>query len=188
MKIVILDGMKTNDDGKKLCEIMYSELKEDKNIIITHSLRLKKIASCRGCFGCWIKTPGECIVKDESVEVRKDIVNADVVIYLTPIIFGGYSYELKLMLDKIIPNVLPFFKKIKGEIHHKERYRKKSSLIGIGVYDEINEKNQGLFKELVYRNGINGQSEKIETVTVSANADIQYVKGKIREVFNKGGI
>jgi len=48
-----------------------------------------------GCFGCWNKTPGTCVMKDDSAKIAKAVVNSDLLIFLTPITFGGYSSELK---------------------------------------------------------------------------------------------
>ncbi|MHA2001037.1 MAG: hypothetical protein ACTSVU_02975 [Promethearchaeota archaeon] len=53
-------------------------------------------------------------------------------IYFTPITFGGYSSTLKKALDRQICILSPYFRKVNGEIHHKKRYNKYPSLIGIG--------------------------------------------------------
>ncbi len=28
-----------------------------------------KIANCVGCFGCWTKTPGRCVIRDDGTKV-----------------------------------------------------------------------------------------------------------------------
>ena len=36
----------------------------------------KKIGNCIGCNYCWLKTPGECTVKDDYEEIFKEIIHA----------------------------------------------------------------------------------------------------------------
>ena len=73
---------------------------------------------CTGCFNCWLKTPGECIFSDDASAFVRDIVNADRVMFLCPVTWGGYSPSLKILLDRSICRVLPFFETYKGETHH----------------------------------------------------------------------
>ena len=28
-----------------------------------------RIANCMGCFGCWTKTPGRCVIRDDATRV-----------------------------------------------------------------------------------------------------------------------
>ena len=59
---------------------------------------------------------------------------ADLRIFVTPIVFGGYSYELKKALDRQIGTLLPFVKKEKnGETHHPSRYDKQPRFVVVGV-------------------------------------------------------
>ncbi|MBK8796832.1 MAG: flavodoxin family protein [Anaerolineales bacterium] len=61
----------------------------------TISLRAQKIAYCLGCFECWVKTPGLCRIDDDGRTVTAAMLASDLVIYLTPLTYGGYSSELK---------------------------------------------------------------------------------------------
>ena len=78
-------------------------------------LRDKKIGNCAGDFFCWIRDPGICNVDDDNREIANSIANSDLMVYITPVTFGGYSSTLKKMVDHQIQNVLPFFEQVNGD-------------------------------------------------------------------------
>jgi multimeric flavodoxin WrbA len=156
MKALILDGTKSNnDESTKILDLMLEELKKLKWEVSTIVLEEKNIAYCTGCFGCWIQTPGECVIKDYEEDTVRKMVHSDLIIYLTPIMFGGYSSILKKALDRQIGRVLPYFMKIDGEVHHPKRYEKQQSLLSIGLLDKRDTDKEEVFKTLVARNAIN---------------------------------
>ena len=156
MKALILDGTKSsNDESTKIFNLMLEELNKLNWEVISIALEDINIGYCTGCFGCWVQTPGECIIKDYEENVVKDMVHSDLIIYLTPIVFGGYSSILKKALDRQIGRVLPYFVKINGEVHHSKRYEKQQSLLSIGLLDKHDSEKEEIFKTLVARNAIN---------------------------------
>jgi hypothetical protein len=88
------------------------------------TLREMDLKYCIGCFGCWVKTPGECIVKDDSSIIRKECINSDLMLFASPIIMGFTSALLKKAHDKFIPLIHPYFELVNGEVHHLARYIK----------------------------------------------------------------
>lgn len=118
-------------------------------------LRNIPIADCLGCFGCWVRSPGECVRDDAGREVARAMVQSDLLVLLTPIIFGGYSSELKKAVDRLLPNALPFFTKVEGETHHSGRYERYPRLLVIGVLHQPDGESEIIFKNLVDRNTIN---------------------------------
>ena len=156
MKALILDGTKSsNDESTKIFNLMLEELNKLNWEVISIALEDINIGYCTGCFGCWVQTPGECVIKDYEENVVKDMVHSDLIIYLTPIVFGGYSSILKKALDRQIGRVLPYFVKINGEVHHSKRYEKQQSLLSIGLLDKHDAEKEEIFKMLVARNAIN---------------------------------
>ena len=120
------------------------------------------IAACIGCFGCWLRTPGKCVIMDTGRELPKKLMESDVVFLLTPVTFGMYSSELKKAIDRVAcPILLPFFKKINDEIHHSKRYEVYPSLVSIGVLPNPDKESENIFRTLVERNGINLHSTAI---------------------------
>jgi len=106
------------------------------------------VASCMGCFGCWIKTPGECVIKDKGVEINRKVVNSDIVIYITPVIFGQYSYNMKNVIDRGLGKSLPFFEKFNGRTVHPRRYDKMPTEYVIGCIESDNKDDQDLFLDI----------------------------------------
>lgn len=148
-------------------------------------LREKEISDCKGCFHCWIKTPGKCIIDDYSREITRLFVHVDLAIFLTPLIFGGYSSELKKGLDRIIPLISPFFITIDGETHHRKRYKSYPSLIGIGITDQENPDQENIFSKLILRNSINMHSPFQGSLVFQADQNPQLVSSKLEALLEK---
>ncbi len=156
MKTIILDGSRANDvTGQRVCASLITEL-ESQDWDVEHVLlREKKIGNCAGDFFCWVRSPGMCNTNDDNRIIAEKIVQSDLVISLTPVTFGGYSSELKRMVDHQIQNILPFFAKINGEVHHQKRYKQYPNMLTIGWMDEPNAQAEAIFRCLVHRNAIN---------------------------------
>ncbi len=159
MKALILNGALKEDKSmetiNKFTEEILIEQGYEVESILLHE---KKIGECIGCFGCWIKSPGVCVIDDYGRILTETIINRDIVIYLTPVVYGGYSSELKKALDRIIPLLLPFFKKINGEVHHKERYKSYPDVIVLGIIPHEDNEMEEIFNSLIKRNSLNWYS------------------------------
>jgi len=134
MKAVIFNGAKENDlTIDKIKTELITQLTNMGWTVEPIELRNKRIAGCLGCFGCWIKTPGICVIDDYGRESTKKALQSELLVWLTPITFGGYSSELKKALDRLIPILLPYFESYHGQIHHKMRYDKYPNLLVVGT-------------------------------------------------------
>ena len=63
---------------------------------------------CRGCFACWSKTPGKCVLQDDMAGVIERLLAADVLIWSFPLYYFGIPGQLKLLIDRQLPMSLPF--------------------------------------------------------------------------------
>jgi multimeric flavodoxin WrbA len=81
-----------------------------------------KIHACIGCFGCWIKTPGVCVIKDGYQNLGEMFSKSDEIIVISRCIYGTYSPFIKNIWDRSIAYLLPYFTKKNNETHHKMRY------------------------------------------------------------------
>ena len=185
MDVVVLNGAR-NGDAKvdEVSNVLVTELKEIANVSVFR-LREIPVADCVGCFGCWIKTPGQCVIDDAARDIALKLPNSDLTVYVTPVVFGGYSYELKKILDRQISAILPFFKKVHGELHHPPRYEKTGKLAAIGVLPGPNPQSEEIFKTLLYRNSLNKQATHHSTAIIYATDDHAKVVEKIAQMLSE---
>jgi multimeric flavodoxin WrbA len=108
-----------------------------------------ELAFCKGCFGCWIKQPGECTIKDSMSEINNNFINSDVVVYLSPVIFGQFSANIKSAVDRWLPNILPFFMtRPDGSTMHSSRYLTYPKQIIIGYGEAVSKEDAQLFVDI----------------------------------------
>jgi hypothetical protein len=156
MKALILDGSRAGDGAvQDAHRVLAGQLGDRGCDVESLPLRRMEIGHCVGCFGCWVQTPGVCVIDDSAGEVARAFMGSDLVALLTPVTFGGYSYELKKALDRIICVLSPFFLQIGGEVHHEPRYDRYPRLLGLGVLPEPDADSEDIFITLVGRNAIN---------------------------------
>lgn len=104
---------------------------------------------CMGCFGCWTKKPGVCVINDAMTEINRTAMTSDVVIYLSPIIFGQFSANIKNAVDRFLPNMLPFFEiRPDGSTMHPARYESYPKIIMVGYGNNMAEKDARLFADI----------------------------------------
>ncbi len=155
-KVVILDGAASSDhDLSPILSVLSEVLRGDGAHIETFPLREMKLAHCLGCFGCWVKTPGICVEADAGREIAKAVVQSDITVWFTPVTFGGYSPDLKKMIDRYVQVASPFFAMDHGEVHHPPRYAHRPRLLMVGVERQPNPHEARIFKTLAGRNAIN---------------------------------
>jgi multimeric flavodoxin WrbA len=157
MKALVLDGSREGDSLTPVAILgVTSALAGRVDFVELVKPRELAIAPCAGCFGCWTRTPGECVIKDDARDVVGSYVGSDLVVYVSPVTFGGFSSELKKLLDRIILSVLdPRFTVVGGEVHHRLRYRRYPKTVGFGTLPSPDPEAERLFARLVARNGIN---------------------------------
>ena len=166
MKTLILDGSHAGDPmGARISAALQNHCPEAEAIV----LRERKIGNCAGDFLCWVRSPGLCNTDDDNRVIAAKAVQSDLVIYLTPVTFGGYSSALKRMVDHQIQNLLPLFTNVEGEIHHQKRYPRYPKLLVVGWMDQPNPRAEAIFRHLVRRNAINSHAKTSVCGVVTGN-------------------
>jgi len=147
--LIISDLDFKTDLFKQLNSLLTGYLLEKGSSIERIEIGRNDLAFCRGCFGCWVQKPGECVVDDKMTEINRSYMSADVVFFLSPVVFGQFSANMKNARDRWLPNMLPFFKvRPDGSTIHPPRYDDYPTLLIIGYADEITEEDLKLFIDI----------------------------------------
>lgn len=124
-----------------------------------------KITNCVGCFGCWTKTPGKCVIRDDAVKIYPRIASSDRVMYISRVKYGSYDVVMKTMLERAIPIQQAFIRLLNGETHHVQRNvaPKQATIIG---YGDISEREEKTFQKLIQRNAKNMSFKSYRVICV----------------------
>lgn len=127
-------------------------IKKSTDLIISDNGTIKK---CIGCFGCWIKTPGICVLKDDYQDMGERLASCDEVTVISRCLYGSDSPFIRNVLNRSISYLLPYFTIKNGETHHKPRYKNR---IAYSVYfygENITPDEMETAKLLVHANATN---------------------------------
>lgn len=117
------------------------------------------VKHCVGCFGCWLKTPGQCVIHDRAEITPVLIADSREMLIVSRLTYGGYSPDVKTVMDRSIGYMLPFFQIVHNEMHHSMRYSGSPRLRVCFYGEDITEKEQALGKRLVAANALNFRTE-----------------------------
>jgi multimeric flavodoxin WrbA len=151
MSTVVLDAFeRDNPIGNTLHRL----LEEKGDTPSCFRLKDMNIHPCRSCGACGFKSPGKCIIDDDIHGIMRGIAKSKTYIMLTPVSFGGYSAQLKKVVDRMMPMGMPYYIVKDGHMLHPMRYGDKS-LIVIGLAEENLQGQDENFRLLVARNAMN---------------------------------
>jgi len=122
MKVLVLNGSpKQKSDTFRMTEAFLKGLNRTGEHEI-HVIRVieKNIAPCRGCFGCWQRMDGHCVIEDDQNGILDLYRRADLIIWSFPLYCYGMPSHLKAVLDRTIPLVkMNMEKQPDGTVRHE---------------------------------------------------------------------
>ncbi|HBR28731.1 MAG TPA: flavoprotein [Firmicutes bacterium] len=114
-----------------------------------------KIHNCLGCFGCWVKTPGACVIRDQYGDMGEQLAKCSELLIISQCYYGGFSPFVKNVLDRSIPYIHPYFVIRNGRMHHRRRYKNHFSLQVWFYGEDISATEKQTAKKVVEANAIN---------------------------------
>jgi multimeric flavodoxin WrbA len=118
------------------------------------------VRHCRGCFRCWVQTPGTCVIDDRGAGFVALMATHDELVFLSRLVFGGLSPNVKAVLDRSIGFALPFFRKLNGETHHTMRFETSPGFRYLFYGTDITEQEKETARALAAANTLNFGSER----------------------------
>jgi len=178
MKITVINGAPTNQWAAFETSLLAvkEKLKEGHEIEV-FTVRDLNIGYCTGCFGCWVKTPGLCVIKDDMQAIHASLISSDLQIVLSPAVAGFISADAKKVLDREIPFVLPYIRSFGDECHHSPRYEKVPNLAVMLMDDgNLDEETKSITFDIFDRLGINLHAKRVIKKTVTPETLMEVIE------------
>ena len=109
MKILVINGSPKGEKSNTMnvTRAFLSGFPEGTEIDVAELQKLD-IRTCLGCYSCWGKTDGKCVINDDMTELRERILAADVIVESFPLYFFGMPSKVKTMTDRCLPFMMPY--------------------------------------------------------------------------------
>ena len=120
MNILVLNGSpKAKSDTMHLTRNFLEGIQAatDAQVTIVDVIK-KNIRPCTGCFGCWARGDGKCVLEDDQNAILEAYVKADLIIWSFPLYCYGMPSHLKAVLDRTIPLVKMNMVEVNGRVQH----------------------------------------------------------------------
>ena len=122
MRILVLNGSpKKKSDTFRLTDAFLKGLNRvgEHEVYIVNVID-KKIAPCHGCFSCWQREDGHCVIPDDQNAILDVYRDADLIIWSFPLYCYGMPSHLKAVLDRTIPLVkMKMVRQPDGSVRHE---------------------------------------------------------------------
>ena len=99
MNIILLQGSPNKKGSTNiLAEAFQRGAREAGHQVQRFDLMDFKIHPCTGCVSCGYEGP--CVQKDDNQKIQEAILNADMIVFATPLYYYGMSAQLKTVIDR----------------------------------------------------------------------------------------
>lgn len=109
--IVISSSPRKDGNSEMLAKEFYRGAIDAGNRAELITLRDYNLGYCHGCYAC--SETGKCFQKDGMNELAEKLVNADVIVFATPVYFYTMSGQMKVFIDRLVPS----YTKIHADIY-----------------------------------------------------------------------
>jgi multimeric flavodoxin WrbA len=106
MKVIVLMGSPRKKDSYSVCKFIEERLAKNQSIEFEYIFSKDYlIEDCKGCSMCFKKSEKLCPCKDELYKIKEKLVNADGIIFASPV----YAYQVPGALKRVIDRLAYLF-------------------------------------------------------------------------------
>ena len=99
MKIVVLTGSpRRNGNTNYLADRFIAGAQEKGHSVFRFDCAAHKVSGCMACNRCGMD--GDCVLSDDFRIVRPHLLDADMVVFVTPMYYFGFSAQIKSVIDR----------------------------------------------------------------------------------------
>ena len=99
--LVISTSFRKNSNSDILSDEFIKGAAEAGHNIEKINLSDKTINFCKGCLAC--QKTQKCVINDDAREIAEKALNADILVFATPIYYYSVSGQLKTLIDRLNP-------------------------------------------------------------------------------------
>lgn len=145
--ITIVADEGKNKTGYELYEALIAQGAQADYISLENAV----VKPCINCGGCTTKTYGRCVTRDDGDWIYPKVAKSDVLVIVTPVVFGSYSFKLKRMLDKFGLFMDRHYYVVNGEMAKGGMPDRTFKCFAVGISKDADEAEafKQLFRELL---------------------------------------
>lgn len=134
MKVLLVRGNpRKHGHTQRLTDLLLQGLNDTPAKVVDVDLTTLNPSPCLGCYHCWLVTPGQCVHGDGMDEVLVHLLDADVLVCVTPLYYFAMSSYLKIFFERTFPLAQPGLVPSGGgltrnRLRHPERWRGKKMI------------------------------------------------------------
>ena len=184
MNVLLINGSPRGERSNtlKLSHAFLAGIETKTEIAVEEvSLSTADVRPCLGCFACWNKTPGTCVIRDDMKEIIEKLLWADLTVWSFGLYYFSVPGRLKNMIDRMLPMNLPFMTSDSESGGHPSRYDvtgKRNVVVSTcgfhtakGNYGAVEELFNHVFGAGAYEMICCGQGELFSIPELSARTD-----------------
>ncbi len=175
MITVILD-----DSSNMYTDLIKNALFKSEEKAVIFKADNMNIDPCLACASCSGKTYGHCVVKDDMQELLPKIVRSKKIVLVSPIIYGGVSFRIKKIMDKMCSIGDPRYYVRNGEMVKKMRIPNLKYYM-IGIKENLAEEERTAFIRL-HKENITIMDVEGKAYTIDSKPDKNAVEKIVKEI------
>lgn len=148
MKFTAFNGSPAGKDSatNKIIEAFLKGAKYEGAETKCYQLAEYNIAQCKGCFACWFKSPGKCVINDDMEQLLKAYIEADVVCFGSPVYSWNMTAILKNFVDRLIPLKSPLITESNEKFDMADAKKREQKYVAISNCGFPGENNFSIIK------------------------------------------